>query len=191
MASQVRSKGDPDISEGSEAKGAGAHVAWNWPVNGSWAWALLSEFGALRLDCAYLHFVCWSFLVSNPPYSALKGGQGGTCDSLFWSSCEETAHTSYLLGNPGKGGFHLVWNSLPPSKNSCFLCVYTLRTRVLCLFGKWLNFWILWNVVTTFWGNSLGSKRHPWQERTSNVSETMEWILQHAEASKRQNDLKK
>ena len=36
-------------------------------------------------------------------------------------------------------------------KNNCFLEVYLLRTRILCLFGIWVNFWIICSYNSHFW----------------------------------------
>lgn len=66
-----------------------------------------------------------------------------------WSKRENETHThtqahaSNLLGNIGKGGFHLVWNSFL-GKLLLPICTSTVD-RVLCLFGEWWNLWIIWN----------------------------------------------
>lgn len=110
----------------------------------------LLVFRAFWFQWAYLYFVCWSFFLSCP-----KGGLGNTWFPMSWDSYWKTRALMVKMSrdSKGKNGFHSVWNFFffISFKYNCFLGVYLFWTRILCLFGIWVNFWIICSYNSHFW----------------------------------------
>lgn len=127
-----------------------SHQPWNWRVSLFNQRSTLLVFRAFWFQWAYLYFVCWSFFLSCP-----KGGLGNTWFPMSWDSYWKTRALMVKMSrdSKGKNGFHSVWNFFffISFKYNCFLGVYLFWTRILCLFGIWVNFWIICSYNSHFW----------------------------------------
>lgn len=142
MASKVRSKEDPKNSEANEQKGAGTHKSIGCTVFsltlkfGSKSFSDLSsallEFWAFQLDGADLCFCLVKFLVSNPILFKRK-------ENVWFPDLKQLLRNGSCFIPLRKPRQRWVPPDLTlflfPSKNSCFLYVYSLWSRICAFLG--------------------------------------------------------